>query len=158
MSDFSGMHALCDHVFLCSHSQPVIDLLVTLCAQYHLNPSDYVIELMSSNQKLIKFKPNTPIGSLEAERVVLKPKQNDEINRKVSNVPVVSRPRTVYFNIMRIFCSFFLLLIIALNFIKSINIFCQNHHSHPLNSQIIPRKMCKFNRLSLLQFYYTGKQ
>ncbi|KAI4880278.1 hypothetical protein NFI96_030717, partial [Prochilodus magdalenae] len=71
-------------------SKPVMDLLVTLCAQYHLNPSDHVIELMSTNQNQIKFKPNSQIGSLEAERVVLKPKGSDGNNRTASNMPVAT--------------------------------------------------------------------
>lgn len=68
-----------------------MDLLVTLCAQYHLNPSDHIIKLISTNQNQIKFKPNSLIGSLEAERVVLKPKGSDENNSRMSNMPVVSR-------------------------------------------------------------------
>ncbi|XP_017557726.2 uncharacterized protein cobll1a [Pygocentrus nattereri] len=71
-------------------SKPVMDLLVTLCAQYHLNPSDHIIELISTNQNQIKFKPNSLIGSLEAERVVLKPKGSDDNNRRASNMPVAT--------------------------------------------------------------------
>ncbi|XP_066522768.1 uncharacterized protein cobll1a isoform X2 [Hoplias malabaricus] len=70
-------------------SKPVMDLLITLCAQYHLNPSDHIIELISTNQNQIKFKPNSLIGSLEAERVVLKNK-GDDTNRRVSNMPVAT--------------------------------------------------------------------
>ncbi|XP_036425845.1 protein cordon-bleu [Colossoma macropomum] len=71
-------------------SKPVMDLLVTLCGQYHLNPSDHIIELISTNQNQIKFKPNSLIGSLEAERVVLKPKGSDDSNRRASNMPVAT--------------------------------------------------------------------
>ncbi|KAM7365469.1 hypothetical protein PAMP_016390 [Pampus punctatissimus] len=59
-------------------SQPVMDLLVTLCASYHLNPSDYTVEVLSPNKNNISFKPNSPIGSLEAETIVLKPKNIEE--------------------------------------------------------------------------------
>lgn len=69
-------------------SKPVMDLLVVLCAQYHLNPSDHIIELISTNQNQIKFKPSSLIGSLEAERVVLKPKGGDDSHRRGSNMPV----------------------------------------------------------------------
>ncbi|KAI3366032.1 hypothetical protein L3Q82_009862, partial [Scortum barcoo] len=59
-------------------SKPVMDLLVTLCASYHLNPSDYTVELLSPNKNNISLKPNSPIGSLEVEKIVLKPKGMEE--------------------------------------------------------------------------------
>uniref|UniRef100_A0A672ZT72 Cordon-bleu ubiquitin-like domain-containing protein n=1 Tax=Sphaeramia orbicularis TaxID=375764 RepID=A0A672ZT72_9TELE len=58
--------------------KPVMDLLVTLCASYHLNPSDYTVEVLSPNKNNISFKPNSPIGSLEADKIVLKPKGAEE--------------------------------------------------------------------------------
>ncbi|KAM6958148.1 uncharacterized protein LKV04_022235 [Tautogolabrus adspersus] len=63
-------------------SKPVMDLLVTLCASYHLNPSDYTVEVLSTNKNNIRFKPNSPIGSLEAEKIVLKPKGIEEKIRR----------------------------------------------------------------------------
>ncbi|XP_030265184.1 cordon-bleu protein-like 1 [Sparus aurata] len=63
-------------------SKPVMDLLVNLCASYHLNPSDYTVEVLSPNKNNISFKPNSPIGSLEAERVVLKPRGVEEKIRR----------------------------------------------------------------------------
>lgn len=59
-------------------SKPVMDLLVTLCASHHLNPSDYTVEVLSSNKNLVSFKPNSPVGLLEADRIVLKPKTAEE--------------------------------------------------------------------------------
>ncbi|XP_034641159.1 cordon-bleu protein-like 1 isoform X3 [Trachemys scripta elegans] len=59
-------------------SKPMMDLLIFLCAQYHLNPSSYTIDLMSSEKRQIKFKPNTPIGMLEVDKVILKPKYMDK--------------------------------------------------------------------------------
>ncbi|CAH6788562.1 Cobll1 [Phodopus roborovskii] len=59
-------------------SKPMMDLLVFLCAQYHLNPSSHTIDLLSAEDNLIKFKPNTPIGTLEVEKVILKPKSLDK--------------------------------------------------------------------------------
>ncbi|XP_069577186.1 protein cordon-bleu-like [Brachyistius frenatus] len=53
-------------------SKAVMDLLVTLCASYHLNPSDYTVEVLSANRDNVSFKPNSPIGSLEAEKIVLR--------------------------------------------------------------------------------------
>ncbi|XP_051284022.1 cordon-bleu protein-like 1 [Dicentrarchus labrax] len=63
-------------------SKPVMDLLVTLCASYRLNPSDYTVEVLSPNKNIISFKPNSPIGSLEAEKIVLKPKGIEEKIRR----------------------------------------------------------------------------
>uniref|UniRef100_A0ACB8G228 Uncharacterized protein n=1 Tax=Sphaerodactylus townsendi TaxID=933632 RepID=A0ACB8G228_9SAUR len=59
-------------------SKPMMDLLVYLCAQYRLNPSSHTIDLMSVENKQIKFQPNTPIGMLEVDKVILKPKQMDK--------------------------------------------------------------------------------
>ncbi|XP_010160905.2 cordon-bleu protein-like 1 [Antrostomus carolinensis] len=56
----------------------MMDLLIFLCAQYHLNPSSYTIELVSAENSRIKFKPNTPVGMLEVEKVIVKPKQMDK--------------------------------------------------------------------------------
>ncbi|KAG9477261.1 hypothetical protein GDO78_002579 [Eleutherodactylus coqui] len=63
-------------------SKPMMDLLVFLCGQYHLNPSTYTIDLISVDKTQLKYKPNTPIGLLEVERVVLKSKNLDEKNKK----------------------------------------------------------------------------
>ncbi|XP_010605169.1 cordon-bleu protein-like 1 isoform X1 [Fukomys damarensis] len=59
-------------------SKPMMDLLIFLCAQYHLNPSSYTIDLLSAEKHNIKFKPNTPIGMLDVEKVILKPKNLDK--------------------------------------------------------------------------------
>ncbi|NWR61685.1 COBL1 protein, partial [Bucorvus abyssinicus] len=58
--------------------KPMMDLLIFLCAQYHLNPSSYTIELISAENSQIRFKPNTPVGMLEVEKVIVKPKQMDK--------------------------------------------------------------------------------
>ncbi|XP_054914947.1 cordon-bleu protein-like 1 isoform X2 [Poeciliopsis prolifica] len=63
-------------------SKPVMDLLVTLCANYHLNPSDHTVEFLSPNKNNISFKPNSPIGLLEAEKILLKPKGTEEKTKK----------------------------------------------------------------------------
>ncbi|KAG8559782.1 hypothetical protein GDO81_017457 [Engystomops pustulosus] len=63
-------------------SKPMMDLLVYLCGQYRLNPSIYTIDLISADKTQLKYKPNTPIGMLEVERVVLKSKNLDEKNKK----------------------------------------------------------------------------
>ncbi|XP_030064589.1 cordon-bleu protein-like 1 isoform X2 [Microcaecilia unicolor] len=67
-------------------SKPMMDLLVFLCGQYHLNPSTYTVDLISTDKSQIKFKPNTPIGMLEVERAILKPKNVDEKNKRPTPV------------------------------------------------------------------------
>lgn len=79
---------VCVCVCVCFHSKPVMDVLVSLCARYHLNPSDHVIELFSTNHNQLKFKPSSLIGSLQPELVMLKPKRSDL--KKAPNMPVVS--------------------------------------------------------------------
>uniref|UniRef100_A0A8C3YCR7 Cordon-bleu WH2 repeat protein like 1 n=1 Tax=Catagonus wagneri TaxID=51154 RepID=A0A8C3YCR7_9CETA len=59
-------------------SKPMMDLLIFLCAKYHLNPSSHTIDLLSAEKNPVKFKPNTPIGMLEVEKVILKPKILDK--------------------------------------------------------------------------------
>ncbi|KAM4626579.1 cordon-bleu protein-like 1 [Discoglossus pictus] len=63
-------------------SKPMMDLLILLCGQYRLNPSTYTIDLISADNSQLKFKPNTPIGMLEVEKVVLKSKIPDDKNKK----------------------------------------------------------------------------
>ncbi|XP_036395903.1 cordon-bleu protein-like 1 [Megalops cyprinoides] len=63
-------------------SKPVMDLLITLCAKYHLNPSSHAIELTSANGDRIKFIPNALIGALQADKVLIRPKGMDDKNKK----------------------------------------------------------------------------
>ncbi|XP_050975148.1 cordon-bleu protein-like 1b isoform X2 [Labeo rohita] len=63
-------------------SKPMMDLLVMLCAKYHLNPSGHTIELITTNRNHVKFKPNAPIGALEAEKILLKPKGMEDKSKK----------------------------------------------------------------------------
>ncbi|KAL4656617.1 cordon-bleu protein-like 1 isoform X2 [Arapaima gigas] len=63
-------------------SQPMMDLLVMLCAKYHLNPSGHTIDLISANRNHIKFKPNALIGTLGAEKILIKPKGMDDKTKK----------------------------------------------------------------------------
>lgn len=70
-----------------------MDVLVSLCASYRLNPSDYTVEVLSANKNNISFKPNAPIGSLEAEKIVLKPKGVEEKIRRLYTPEVRARTR-----------------------------------------------------------------
>ncbi|XP_033022099.1 cordon-bleu protein-like 1 isoform X3 [Lacerta agilis] len=102
-------------------SKPMMDLLVYLCAQYRLNPASHTIDLMTVEKKLIKFKPNTPIGMLEVDKVILKPKQMDKkkptpvipeqtvrvvVNYKKTQKTIVRvNPHAPLQDIMQIICS-----------------------------------------------------
>ncbi|XP_067891322.1 cordon-bleu protein-like 1b isoform X2 [Heterodontus francisci] len=68
-------------------SKPVMDLLVFLCGKYHMNPSSHTIELVGREKNQIQFKPNTLIGTLEVEKVILKQKIVEEKKKPTSVVP-----------------------------------------------------------------------
>lgn len=70
-------------------SKPLMDLLVTLCAQYHLNPSKYTLELVTANRKNTKLKPNALIGMLDVEKILLKPKGEDKNKKTGPQMPEV---------------------------------------------------------------------
>ncbi|KFQ99388.1 Protein cordon-bleu, partial [Nipponia nippon] len=60
-------------------SKAVMDLLVDLCSQYRLNPSQHSLELKSSGtQQPLSYKPNTLIGALDVQTVLLKEKVPEE--------------------------------------------------------------------------------
>uniref|UniRef100_A0A3Q3QX40 Cordon-bleu ubiquitin-like domain-containing protein n=1 Tax=Monopterus albus TaxID=43700 RepID=A0A3Q3QX40_MONAL len=68
-------------------SQPLMDLLVTLCAKYHLNPSSHTLELVTANRNSVKLKPNTLIGTVDAEKIILKPKGEDKNKKTGPQMP-----------------------------------------------------------------------
>ncbi|KAM9347315.1 cordon-bleu protein-like 1b isoform 1-T2 [Symphorus nematophorus] len=68
-------------------SKPLMDLLVTLCAKYHLNPSSHTLELVTANKKNTKLKPNVLIGTLDAEKIILKPKGEDKNKKTGPQMP-----------------------------------------------------------------------
>ncbi|XP_025061890.1 protein cordon-bleu isoform X2 [Alligator sinensis] len=56
-------------------SKAVMDLLVDLCSCYHLNPAHHTLELKSwESQQPLNYKPNTLIGVLDLQTVLLKEK------------------------------------------------------------------------------------
>lgn len=60
-------------------SHAMMDLLVELCLQNHLNPSHYALEIWSSEtQQPLSFKPNTLVGTLNVHTVFLKEKVPEE--------------------------------------------------------------------------------
>ncbi|XP_034740550.1 cordon-bleu protein-like 1b isoform X2 [Etheostoma cragini] len=68
-------------------SKPLMDLLVTLCAKYHLNPSSHTLELVTPNKNNSKLKPNALIGTLNAEKIILKPKGEDKNKKTGPQMP-----------------------------------------------------------------------
>lgn len=87
-----------------------MDLLVTLCAKYRLNPSSHTLELVTANKKSTKLKPNALIGTLEAEKIILKAKGEEKNKKTGPQMPEV-RPRTPHPVVNRRTqrCFFFLL-------------------------------------------------
>ncbi|XP_014448449.1 protein cordon-bleu isoform X2 [Tupaia chinensis] len=60
-------------------SHAMMDLLVDLCLQNHLNPSHHALEIWSSEtQQPLSFKPNTLVGTLNVHTVFLKEKVSEE--------------------------------------------------------------------------------
>uniref|UniRef100_A0A8C5KGF0 Cordon-bleu ubiquitin-like domain-containing protein n=1 Tax=Jaculus jaculus TaxID=51337 RepID=A0A8C5KGF0_JACJA len=72
-----------------SGSHAMMDLLVELCLQNHLNPSHHVLEIWSSEtQQPLSFKPNTLVGSLNVHTVFLKEKvTEDKVKPGLPKVP-----------------------------------------------------------------------
>ncbi|XP_032038737.1 protein cordon-bleu isoform X3 [Aythya fuligula] len=70
-------------------SKAVMDLLVDLCSRYHLNPSQYSLELKSlGTEQPLSYKANTLIGALDVQTVLLKEKVPDEkIKRPLPRAP-----------------------------------------------------------------------
>ncbi|XP_063308108.1 protein cordon-bleu [Pelobates fuscus] len=56
-------------------SKAVMDLLVEICSQYHLNPAHHSLEMKcGTSQQSSTLKPNTLIGTLDAQTLYLKEK------------------------------------------------------------------------------------
>ncbi|XP_074003069.1 protein cordon-bleu [Numenius arquata] len=70
-------------------SKAVMDLLVDLCSQYRLNPSQHSLELKSlGTQQPLNYKPNTLLGALDVQTVLLKEKVPEEkAKRPLPRVP-----------------------------------------------------------------------
>ncbi|XP_078092853.1 protein cordon-bleu isoform X2 [Mustelus asterias] len=66
-----------------SESKALMDLLIDLCSQYHLNPTHHTLELQSKEtHKPLGFKPNTPVGVLDIDKVLIKQKVIEEKPRR----------------------------------------------------------------------------
>ncbi|XP_073741162.1 protein cordon-bleu isoform X6 [Callorhinus ursinus] len=74
-------------------SHAMMDLLVELCLQNHLNPSHHALEIWSSEtQQPLSFKPNTLVGTLNVHTVFLKEKVPEE---KVKPAPPKAPEKSV---------------------------------------------------------------
>ncbi|XP_077063762.1 protein cordon-bleu isoform X2 [Siphateles boraxobius] len=61
----------------------LMDLLVDLCSQYHLNPAYHTLELLSPDAQHVSFKPNTLLGTLDVSCVLIKERVlEDRVIRK----------------------------------------------------------------------------
>ncbi|XP_020385246.1 cordon-bleu protein-like 1b isoform X2 [Rhincodon typus] len=76
-----------EHSTSINGSTPMMDLLIFLCGKYHLNPSNHTIELMGREKNQVQFKPNTLIGAVEVEKLILKQKNIEEKKTPISLVP-----------------------------------------------------------------------
>ncbi|XP_063778683.1 protein cordon-bleu isoform X2 [Pseudophryne corroboree] len=64
-------------------SKAVMDFLVDLCSQHHLNPAQHTLEVRSgSSQQPLTLRPNTLIGTLDVQTVFLKEKVTEVKVRK----------------------------------------------------------------------------
>ncbi|XP_070694769.1 cordon-bleu protein-like 1b isoform X2 [Pempheris klunzingeri] len=68
-------------------SKPLMDLLVTLCAKYHLNPSSHTLDLVTANRNKTKLKPSALIGTLDPQKIILKPKGEDKNKKTGPQMP-----------------------------------------------------------------------
>ncbi|XP_075683105.1 protein cordon-bleu [Rhinoderma darwinii] len=64
-------------------SKAVMDFLVDLCSQHHLNPAQHTFEVRSgASQQPLTLRPNTLIGTLDVETIFLKEKVTEVKIRK----------------------------------------------------------------------------
>ncbi|XP_057195480.1 protein cordon-bleu isoform X3 [Triplophysa rosa] len=61
----------------------LMDLLVDLCSQYHLNPTYHTLELLSPDAQPVAFKPNALLGALDISCALIKERVfEDKVVRK----------------------------------------------------------------------------
>ncbi|XP_056330950.1 protein cordon-bleu isoform X2 [Danio aesculapii] len=61
----------------------LMDLLVDLCSQYHLNPAYHTLELLSPEAQPVSFKPNALLGALDVSCALIKERVlEDKVIRK----------------------------------------------------------------------------
>ncbi|CAM4697753.1 unnamed protein product [Leuciscus chuanchicus] len=61
----------------------LMDLLVDLCSQYHLNPAYHTLELLSPDAQHVNFKPNALLGALDVSCALIKERVlEDKVIRK----------------------------------------------------------------------------
>ncbi|XP_073534424.1 protein cordon-bleu isoform X2 [Phyllobates terribilis] len=64
-------------------SKAVMDFLVDLCSQHHLNPAQHALDVRSGvSQQPLTLRPNTLIGTLDVETIFLKEKVTEVKVRK----------------------------------------------------------------------------
>ncbi|XP_036395442.1 protein cordon-bleu [Megalops cyprinoides] len=70
-------------------NKALMDLLVDLCSQHHLNPAHHTLELLSPAAQPLAFKPNTLLGVLDVHRIHIKEKVAEEkvVRKPLPKVP-----------------------------------------------------------------------
>ncbi|XP_040209237.1 protein cordon-bleu isoform X3 [Rana temporaria] len=70
-------------------SKAVMDFLVDLCSQYHLNPAQHTLEARSgASQQPFLLRPNTLIGTLDLQTIFLKEKvQEVKVRKPAPKIP-----------------------------------------------------------------------
>ncbi|XP_063055805.1 protein cordon-bleu [Engraulis encrasicolus] len=60
----------------------LMDVLVEVCARYHLNPACHSLELQSSQGQPVAFKPNGLLGSLDVASGIIRERTEEKLARK----------------------------------------------------------------------------
>uniref|UniRef100_A0A8D0DPF1 Cordon-bleu WH2 repeat protein n=1 Tax=Salvator merianae TaxID=96440 RepID=A0A8D0DPF1_SALMN len=125
-------------------SKAVMDLLVDLCNEFHLNPDHHTLELQSLDaQQTLNYKPNTLIGGLDVWKILLKKKNSEEKTKRLS--PKITEKTTR----------------LVVNYLKTQKAVIQVNPEVPLRS-IIPAicEKCEVSQehLVLLRDTFTGEE
>ncbi|XP_068092629.1 protein cordon-bleu isoform X2 [Hyperolius riggenbachi] len=78
-----------ENIIIVDGSKAVMDLLVDLCSQHHLNPAQHTLEACSrASQQTFMLRPNTLIGTLDVQTVFLKEKVTEvKVRKPAPKVP-----------------------------------------------------------------------
>ncbi|XP_076360628.1 uncharacterized protein LOC143252427 isoform X3 [Tachypleus tridentatus] len=66
---------------------PMMDLLVQVTTTNKISPTGHVIQILTDRGKIIQYKPNTPIGSLDSTVIYIVPKSS-VLEPAVTKIPI----------------------------------------------------------------------
>ncbi|XP_013793428.1 cordon-bleu protein-like 1, partial [Limulus polyphemus] len=68
---------------------PMMDLLVQVTTSNKISPAGHVIQILTDRGKIIQYKPNTPIGSLDSTVIYIVPKSSilQPTIKRMSKIP-----------------------------------------------------------------------